>query len=127
MLLTVTGSTSSSGAGQLIIVLLIFVGVLALCYYVTRWIAGFQKQKTAGNNLQILESCRIANNQYLQLIKVGKNRYAVISVGKDSTSTIMQLNEDELRDEVVTENMPKPLTTSFKDLLEKVKEKNDKS
>ena len=127
MLLTVTGSTSSSGVGQLIVVLLIFVGVLALCYFVTRWVAGFQKQKTAGNNLQIIESCRVANNQYLSLIKVGKERYAVIAVGKDTVSTIMQLNEDELRDDVVVESELKPLTMSFKDLLDKVKEKNDKS
>lgn len=127
MLLTVTGSTSSSGVGQLIIVLLIFVGVLALCYFVTKWVAGFQKQRTAGNNLQIIESCRVANNQYLSLLKVGKSRYAVIAVGKDSVSTIMQLNEDELRDDVVMENTPNPLTSSFKDLLDKVKEKDDKS
>lgn len=127
MLLTGTGSTSSSGTGQLIIVLLIFVGVLALCYYVTRWIAGFQKQKTAGNNIQILESCRVANNQYLSLIKVGKGRFAVIAVGKDNISTIMQLDEEELRDDVVVDSVPKPLTTSFKDLLDKVKEKNDES
>ena len=127
MLLTVTGSTSSSGAGQLVIVLLIFVIVLALCYYVTKWIAGFQKQKTAGNNLQIIESCRIANNQFLHLMKVGKDKYAVIAVGKDNTSLLMQLDEDELRDDVVTDNIPKPLNMSFKDLLDKVKEKDDKS
>ena len=126
MLLTITGSSPYSGAGQLIVVLFVFVFVLALCYFVTRWIAGFQRQKTSGNNLQIIESCRIANNQYLQLIKIGKEKYAVIAVGKDSVTTIMQLNEDELRDDTGVINTPKPLSTSFKDLLDKVK-KDDKS
>lgn len=126
MPLTVTGSSSAGGVGQLIVVLLVFVGVLALCYYVTKWIAGFQKQQTAGNNLQIIESCRIANNSYLQLIKVGKTKYAVIAVGKNEISTVMQLTEDDLRDDIV-KNEPKPLSSNFKDLLDKVKEKNDKS
>lgn len=126
MPLTVTGSSSTGGVGQLIVVLLVFVGVLALCYYVTKWIAGFQKQQTAGNNLQIIESCRIANNSYLQLIKVGKTKYAVIAVGKNEISTVMQLTEEDLRDDIV-KNEPKPLSSNFKDLLDKVKEKNDKS
>ncbi|MCQ2535405.1 MAG: flagellar biosynthetic protein FliO [Lachnospiraceae bacterium] len=126
MPLTVTGSSSAGGVGQLIVVLLVFVGVLALCYYVTKWIAGFQKQQTAGNNLQIIESCRIANNSYLQLIKVGKTKYAVIAVGKNEISTVMQLTEEDLRDDIV-KNEPKPLSSNFKDLLDKVKEKNDKS
>lgn len=126
MPLTVTGSSSAGGVGQLIVVLLVFVGILALCYYVTKWIASFQKQQTAGNNLQIIESCRIANNSYLQLIKVGKTKYAVIAVGKNEISTVMQLTEEDLRDDIV-KNEPKPLSSNFKDLLDKVKEKNDKS
>ena len=44
---------------DLITVLVIFVFVLALTYYVTRWIAGYQRTKTAQGDVSVLEGVRV--------------------------------------------------------------------
>ena len=46
---------------QLIGVLLIFVFVLAITYFTTRWMAGIQKGRTNNKNLKILESIGVGN------------------------------------------------------------------
>ena len=67
MIIATTGGFMNSVV-ELITVLVIFLFVLALTYYVTRWIAGYQKTKTAQGNLSVIEAIRISNNQYVHII-----------------------------------------------------------
>lgn len=70
-MIILTGKTDSYA--QFITVLLIFVAVLAVTALVTKWIAGYQKQQGAAGNIEVLETVRIANNKYIQLVRIGES------------------------------------------------------
>ena len=64
-------------------VLLIFVFVLALTYFCTRWIARYQGNLHTTKNIKIIETYRITNNKYIQIVEVGAV-CLVIAVCKDT-------------------------------------------
>ena len=74
-MIILTGKTDSYA--QFITVLLIFVAVLAVTALVTKWIAGYQKQQGAAGNIEVLETGRIANNKYIQLVRIGESYFAI--------------------------------------------------
>lgn len=82
---------------ELIVVLVIFVGILLLTYYTTKWIAGYQKGRMVNQNLELIETLKITNNKYVQIIRAGKDKYLVIGVGKDEISRLGELTEDEVK------------------------------
>lgn len=82
---------------ELIVVLVIFVGILLLTYYTTKWIAGYQKGRMVNQNLELIETLKITNNKYVQILRAGKDKYLVIGVGKDEISRLGELTEDEVK------------------------------
>lgn len=64
-MIILTGKADSYA--QFITVLLIFVAVLAVTAWVTKWIAGYQKKQGVESNIEVRETVRIANNKYIQL------------------------------------------------------------
>lgn len=80
---------------QVMTVLLIFLFVLALTYFVTRWIAGYQKGKLASRNIETIEAFRIAQNRYIQIARIG-DKYFALGVGKDEVHVISELSKEEL-------------------------------
>ena len=91
---------------QLLTLLVVFIFVLALTYFATRWAGNMQKTKMAGRNIQILETMRVSNTKYIQIIKICSKCFAV-AVCKD---TMTYLSESK------TIN-----TDGFKAILEKFK------
>ena len=91
---------------QLIATLFAFVLVLALTYFVTKW---------------------IATSKYIQIIQIGKKQYA-IGVTKEQITYLTELTEDQL--EVPEEFGNTPGDTSFKEvmktMLSNVKNRDDK-
>lgn len=90
-----TGINKADSYFQFITVLVLFVFVLGITYITTRWIANYQKGKTAGGNLEVVETMRITSNKYVQIVRAG-NKYLVIAVGKDEIHMLAELSEDEL-------------------------------
>ncbi|MBP3603965.1 MAG: flagellar biosynthetic protein FliO [Lachnospiraceae bacterium] len=80
---------------QFMTVLILFVFVLGITYAVTRWIAGYQKNKAICSNLEVVETMRIAGNKYVQIVRAG-GKYLVIAVGKDEVHMLSELTEEEL-------------------------------
>lgn len=103
---------------QFITVLLIFIFVLAVTYFSTRYIAQFQKQKMETGNLEVLEMTRIGNNKYLQIVKAG-DKYLLIALSKDTVTMLTELSGESLSHSAATDAMA-PL--DFKAILEKSKE-----
>lgn len=93
MLLTSQGRFD--GVVQLITVLIIFVLVLFITLYVTRWIAGFQKQQMNGSNMKVIETMRLTPNQFMQIVKIGE-QYLAIAVSKDQVTVLTKLDEAEI-------------------------------
>lgn len=78
---------------QFLTVLIIFVFVLGATWFTTRYIAGVQKGKLKGNNFEIIDSFRISQNKYMQIIRIG-DRYLAIAVCKDTVTVLTELSED---------------------------------
>ena len=94
MRLVLTGMTG--GYLQLVTVLLLFVLVLAVTAAITKWMAGSQRQQASEGNVEVIETHRISNNKYIQIVRVGKT-YMVIAVCKDTVTLLGQVPEEELR------------------------------
>ena len=119
MLLTMTGRIDSYL--QFITVLILFVFVLLITYWTTRWIANYQKGKAGAGNLEVIETCRISPNKYVQILRAGE-KYLVIAVGKDEVHMLAELSEDEL---VIREN-DEVQSLSFAGVFEQVKKLKEK-
>ena len=56
---------------DLITVLLIFVFVIAITLFTTKYVANYQKVQNAGKNIEVLETYRISQSKYIQIVKIG--------------------------------------------------------
>lgn len=99
---------------QLITVLLIFVFVLAITLWVTKWLAGFQKLQNEGKNIQVIETAKISPNQYAQILKIG-DRYVAVAVSKENVTVLTTLEESQLN----LETSKQPYKTDFASVLKK--------
>lgn len=88
-----TGKTDSYA--QFITVLVIFVLVLAVTAFVTRWIANYQKQQNANLNVEVIETTQIGANKYIQIVRLGKT-YKAIAVCKDTVTCLGEVPEEQL-------------------------------
>ena len=114
MLLSLGDPVSSSA--QFITVLLIFLFVVAITYFTTRYIAGYQKNLIRTGNMELVESLRISNNKYLKIVRTG-NKYLIIGVCKDTVTFLTELEESEL---IISQE--EAVGLDFKGLLEKAKQ-----
>lgn len=113
-------SSGADSIAQFVTVILIFLIVLALAYFTTRFVGSYQKTRLANKNFEAIETFRITNGKYLQLLKAG-SKYIVIGIGKDSITMICELSEEEV---FVSPNEPiMPTSDSFKAIMEKAREK----
>lgn len=81
---------------QLIVALIAFILVLALTYITTRFLGNFQKNVSKGTNFEPIETFRLSNTKYLEILRVGE-RYVVIAVCKDTVTAVMELDKDEIQ------------------------------
>ena len=100
---------------QFISILIIFIAVLGATYYVTKWIANYQKGTESGKNIDIIETCRISTSKYVQIVRIG-NRYVAIGVSKDDITNLGDVSPDELELSKAPE-----ANLGFKDVFEKIK------
>lgn len=123
MLLALHDSTLGvSSFAQFVTVIIIFLLVLALCYFTTRWVAGYQKGKMLSGNINVLETFRLTNNKYIQIVKIGDKIFAV-AYSKDSVALLGELNEDSLTFNGDLSQVPTPVG-DFKSIFNKVKNAN---
>ena len=109
MLLSMTSNRLDSIV-QLITAVCIFIFVLALAYFTTKFTAGFQKSKLASPNVEVIETFRLTQNKYIQIVRV-------IAVCKDTITMLGELNGEDL-------TIPETgtgTTVSFKEILDKAK------
>ena len=82
---------------QLITVLVIFIFVLIITYFTTRWMAGIQKGRSFNKNLRIIETISAGNNKMISIVQAGE-KYLVVSTGKDEVHYLTELKQEELKD-----------------------------
>lgn len=120
---SIIGSTSWDSFLQLIVVLVIFIFVLLITIYTTRWIGGYQKSQMTNRNMKIIETMKIGNNKFMALIQIGEI-YLVVGIGKDEIHTIAKLNKEELPEILESMNSKDSnVKESFQEILEKYRNK----
>lgn len=117
IILTASGSLESFV--QFITILLLFLFVLIITYVVTRWVSGIQKIQMTGKNMELVETMRISNSKYLQIVRTGE-KYLVIAVCKDTVTMLSELSADEIFLSSETEEN----SLSFREILDKIKHPN---
>ena len=106
---------------QLMGAIVIFAFVLVITYFTTKWIGNYQQVHTTNKNLRVIESLRLTNNKFIQIVQAG-DVYLVIAVGKEEVQLLTQLTKEqltELPDFTKTQNTLSQ--ESFQDILSKVK------
>lgn len=106
---------------RLITTLVVFVFVLAVTYVVTRWIAGYQRGQLTKGNVEVIETCRLSQTKYIQILKVG-NKYLVVGICKDTMTMLTTLDEAEIK---LPESTGRS-SESFLEVFQRVKEWNQK-
>ncbi len=116
-MLLVTTSTIDSVA-QLLTVIVLFIVVLIATWLTTRYVAGVQKGKLSGSNFETVDTFRLSQNKYVQIMRIG-HKYLAVAVCKDTVTVLCELQEDEItfRDEGFTQK-----AVSFEDFFNKAKE-----
>lgn len=117
MIILGTVSSRVNSIAQFITVFLVFLLVLALTYFTTRWVGSYQKLQTNHPNFEVIETCKITANKYLLIVKAGK-KYLVIAIGKDTVTMLTELSEEE----VVLTKSGKIEPDSFQKIFSKAKD-----
>lgn len=107
---------------QLVVVLIMFLFVLGLAYLTARLAGRFQSNVQSRSNVRVIETARIGNNKYLQIVKIGE-RYFAIAIGKDDVTFLSELKEEELNLDTLNSNTK----GSFKDILAQLQKKKDEN
>lgn len=120
-------SASMESFLQLISALLIFVLVLLVTYFTTRWVGNYQKVRMKSKNLQVIESLAAGNNKSICLLKAGKE-YLVVAIGKDEIHLLTTLKEEQLTDLSFLNEIPETVISgeSFQEILGQLKDKMSK-
>lgn len=121
-MMLLSGMSKMESISQLITVLLIFILVLALTLFTTRWIARYQKGQRGGNNIDVVETYPVGNGKYIQIVRLG-DTYVAIAVCKDTVTLLTQLDKEQ----IVFPTSGGSTTLNFKELLQKARSLKDKS
>ena len=116
MLLSMTSGLES--IVQFITILFIFAFVLAVTWISTKYIAGIQKEQYKTGNMELIETLRISNNKYLQIVRVG-NKYFCMAVCKETVTMLGEIQKEEM---VFSENNFSA-GMEFQKILEKMRRK----
>lgn len=119
MILALSTGTRIESVLQLINVLILFCVVLVLTYFGTKWIAKFQGTRQFNRNIEVIETFRVTNNKYIQIVRTG-DIYLVIGICKDTMTMLAQLDESQL--EEVKSIKEEAKINNFAEIFEKVKE-----
>lgn len=105
---------------QLIIAIIIFAFVLFLTYLAAKLAGTYQSNMNRRSNIRVIETYRIANNKFIQIVLLG-GKYVALGIGKDTITFLAELEEENIRD---ISTMPKE-KLDFKTILSKVRKDKD--
>jgi len=123
----ILATSSFESFWKLISVLLIFVFVLVLCLWTTKFVGGYAKQRSTNKNLSIIETISVGPGKMISLVEAGKV-YLVVSIGKDDVRLLATLEREQLKDlsfeDMVNDQVVKPINQeTFQEMLDKIKDK----
>lgn len=114
--------TGINGIAQLITVAVLFILVLALTYFTTRFVGRYQKGQLSGNNIQVIDMLRLSQNKLVQIVRVGE-KYFAVAVCKDTVTMLGEIDGDKLviKEQGTASNM------EFENLLKRFRKKEQEN
>ena len=91
------GMSSTDNLLQLLGLVVLFIVILIITFYTTKLIGGIKAGQQKKGNIKVLETFRVTQNKYLQLVQIGK-KYIVIAIGKNEIQLITELQESDLNE-----------------------------
>ena len=101
---------------QLVTVLIIFILVLLVTYFTTRFVGGYAKNKVMNGNIEIIDSAKVAPSKYIAIVRIA-SKYAAIGIGKDEITYLFDVPEDA----IVERSQGTVMNYDFKELMEKAR------
>ena len=89
-------SAGISEIAQLFTVLIIFIAVLAVSVWCAKWVGNYQKVQGASGSAEVIETFRIAQGKWIQIIKIG-SKYKVIAICKDTVTYLGDVDESDIK------------------------------
>ncbi|WMC93004.1 flagellar biosynthetic protein FliO [Kineothrix sp. MB12-C1] len=80
---------------QLITVLFIFVFVLVITWFFTRWMTSLQSGAKGSTNIEVIETYKLTANKYIQIVRTG-DKYLAIAIGKDTVTMLAEIPEEQI-------------------------------
>lgn len=110
------GSSTIANIAELFGLLIVFIVILVLAYYTSRWVGkNGVGLATKNRNITVVETMKLSASKYVQIVKI-TDKYFAIAVSKDSVEFLSEIDGDKIEK---IENQTQP--PSFKDILSKVK------
>lgn len=103
---------------QFLTVFLVFLLVLALTYFTTRFVGSYQKNISLNRNIEAIESYKITNGKYLQIVRIGEKYYA-LGISKDNVSVVCEVPAEDIK----PIGDKTQVADSFKSIMDKAKER----
>ena len=120
MLSAVILSSTFGNVFHLLVLVVVFILILFATYYCTRFIGKYAYNQTKADNIEVVETFHLSQAKYIQIVRVGKERYVAIAVSKDTVEMLAELTKDEL---VITEGTGHVNDIKFADILKKIRKK----
>ena len=115
-MILLSGQFAGNSYLQMLTVLVIFVLVLGVTAWTTKWVADYQKKQADQGNVTLLDACRIGNNKYIQIVRVGE-KYLALAICKDSVTVLCEIPEEQLK------LMSREGSSAFSDIMKKMMKK----
>ena len=95
--------------------------MLAATYYVTKWIGRSGVIQTQSKNIKVIETFKIAQNKYIQIIQLGDRYY---SIAVTNHITFLTALEEEQLD--LTSKDKEVTVLPFRDMLDRLNKRQKK-
>lgn len=118
MPILLTRATTFENVMQLLGLLIVFLFVLAATYFTSKWVGANGQGKTKNRNINVIETYKLNQNKYIQIIKV-TDKYLVVAVSKDTVEFLTEIDEKNIISSANNEN----LQINFKQILNKISNK----
>ena len=105
--------------GELITVIAIFIFVVAVTYFTTRFVGTYEKERLRGSNIEVIESQRVALNKYIMIVRIA-DKVIAVSVSKNEMRMLTELDKDSVHEMTPGGTMD---AIPFKEVLQKAKAK----
>lgn len=123
-----TGLQDSTGGMSSILsvisLILIFIFIVALAYFTTKFIAKYQNNSmNSRSNIRVIESFRMGSNKFVAIIEVSNNFY-VVGVGKEEITLIDKLDSESISNIKNSQMKDLGKKIDFKEILSQIKNKS---